>query len=117
MDLTPLAVALIASFLGYLLADRKRIAPPQPAVKPETPIATIAVDSGMVWIGDPAMRVVPAGESGWRRFADKAIALGYEDQGIARFDTDAAAGSLGVAIHSGGSDGVFPVFVRRDGTG
>lgn len=113
MDLTLVAVALIGGLLGFLVGDRRRAPNPDTTDSSPSPIAHIAVDSGMVWIGDPVTKVVPERDAGWQPFVEKALALGFAEEGIAAFESAQASGSLGVAVNTGGIDGVFPVFVRR----
>jgi len=79
-------------------------------------VAEIAVDSGMVWLGDPVYSITPAADQ-WKEFVEKAIGLGFSEHGVAAFDSADAIGSLGLAVQTGGSDGAFPVYVRRDDDG
>jgi hypothetical protein len=45
------------------------------------------------------------------------MSLGLTAKGFATFDDPRAIGSLGLAVNSGGTDGVFPVYIRRDADG
>ena len=96
-----------------LRSDNARSDPPEAW----EPIGEIAVDSGMVWIGDPVYGLVPSSKEAatdWQPFVDKAIEAGFTENGYAPYERRENTGSLGLAIQAGGSTGIFPVAVRRD---
>src|SRR5258708_26272929 len=83
-------------------------------------IGELPVDSATLFLGDPVYGLVPDEKNAkddWKPFIQKAISLGLISQGFAKFDDPRALGTLGLAVSSGGSDGVFPVYIRRSPDG
>jgi hypothetical protein len=77
-------------------------------------IADLAVDAGVVWIGDPCYTMTPdtpyAVANTWQDFVARMFER--KQNRVARWTED-QVGDIGVAVESGVGDGVYPVFVRR----
>jgi hypothetical protein len=82
-------------------------------------IADIGVDAGMVWLGDPAYTMTPDTPypvaRDWDTFVAEVFARPFERQGFSRFEKADNWGDVGVAVMPRDGDGVYPVYVRRDG--
>jgi hypothetical protein len=80
-------------------------------------VAGIAVDSGIVWLGDPVYGLTPSAKEApteWKPFIAKAQSLGLKERVFAEFERSERFGCLRLLVEAGGSSGVFPVEVRRD---
>jgi len=80
-------------------------------------VGVCAVDSGMIWIGDPAYCVTPDADSHpaatWMEFCDQVEGM----DGAKQFNFKLGQPGLGVCVYSGYGDGIYPVYVRRDANG
>jgi hypothetical protein len=81
-------------------------------------VGSISVDAGMIWIGDPCYTLTPdtpyAFGPTWDDFVAITVPKLESGNGVARFTKADGWGDVGLAVHSGMGDGVYPVDVRRD---
>jgi len=75
----------------------------------------IGVDTGMIIVGDPRYFATPDADEhpakDWKAF----LARRKQHRGIAQLHYRRGHAGLGVVVAGFGGDGVFPVYVRRDG--
>ena len=77
----------------------------------------IGVDTGMVIVGDPRYFATPDSDEhpakDWKAFLR--LLRRKQHRGIAQLHYRRGHAGLGVVVGGFGGDGVFPVYVRRDG--
>ena len=91
-------------------------------------VGKIGVDAGMCWLGDPCYFVKDSRRDEWgmkddrpdyikdyMKFLDKLYKL--EKRGVAVWPFTKGHDGFGVTVSSGGSDGLYPVYVKRSKEG
>ena len=77
----------------------------------------IGVDTGMIIVGDPRYFATPDADEhpakDWKAFLG--LLRRKQHRGIAQLHYRQGHAGLGVVVGGFGGDGVFPVYVRRDG--